>query len=206
MKFDLKFSVLTSIFLHAGFLILAAQSWFAPEKSPLPLGVELYYGEASSPMVAEKIEAAEVEELAPTEKDVVIKKKTPKKIVKNQETPRPQQAGTLGANLGPEGVANGQEVSSEERYLYELKKLLERRKTYPAMAKRMGQTGRVLMSFTLAKDGSVISSEVLEKASYESLNRAADDLIKSIDGVKPFPQEITKTTWRITVPIEYVLN
>ncbi len=74
------------------------------------------------------------------------------------------------------------------------------------MAKKLGQTGKVVMRFTLSADGSVVSSEVIEKAPYESLNKAATELVQSINGLKPFPKEVHRASWVMTVPIEYQLN
>lgn len=203
MRFDLKFSVLASVFLHAGFLAAATYAWNSSEVSPEPLGVELMYGEAASsaPVSEQK---TPVVQAAPDESGDVALDKKPRRQIAAQAVSA--SASAKGAVSGREGVANGQEVSPEDRYLYEIRKLLERRKTYPAMAQKMGHTGRVLMRFTLAQDGSVIESEVLEKASYETLNKAADALVRSISKEKPFPHEIRKTTWSITVPIDYAIN
>ncbi len=205
MRFDLKFSVLASIFLHAGFLAAATYAWNSSEVSPEPLGVELMYGEASSVEVSEPQAAISKTSTFDDSEDIALESK-PRKKVQRQVAQANSSNAVKGAVAGREGVANGQEVTPEDRYLYEIKKLLERRKTYPAMAQRMGHTGRVLMRFTLAKDGSVIESEVLEKASYETLNKAADALVRSISKEKPFPHEIRKTTWSITVPIDYAIN
>ncbi|WP_413568447.1 energy transducer TonB [Bdellovibrio sp. HCB117] len=208
-------SVAISLLLHASFLVLGL-SLAAPEIVPLPQGVELMYGEGGT------VRTPKVEEVvkAPKIKAAVVSDNSDAPALKNEKTvAQPEQAPTNGKSAGSlagtsdkgalqgrEGVANGSEVSPEARYLYEIKKLLERRKRYPAMAKKMGQTGTVTMRFTLAADGSLVTSEVVEKSPYESLNQAAHDLVKSISGMKPFPQEIQKANWSFTVPIEYVLN
>lgn len=205
----MKFSILSSFLLHASVLAGAALSWSASESAHLPLGVELMYAEAS--MASPESSSLANEKNNPEDVLIESKKKQRKPSALQAEKPQaPESAlrgsAQAGATEGREGVANGIEVSPEDRYLYELQKLLERRKIYPAMARRMGQTGRVLVRFTLNKDGAVLASELVEKAAHESLNKAASELIRSIDGAKPFPQEITKNSWNITVPIEYVLN
>ncbi|WII73861.1 TonB family protein [Bdellovibrio sp. 22V] len=215
ISLNLNKSVALSALLH-GSAFIVALGLAVPEVSPLPVGVELMYGDGG------EIAAPKVEEIkTPKVKAPVVADDSEGpaiKTKKSQSQPEPQQtssgkvAGSLqgasdkGALQGREGVANGSEVSPEERYLYEIKKLLERRKRYPVMAKKMGQTGKVTMRFTLAADGSLVTSEVVEKTPYDSLNQAAHDLVKGIHGMKPFPQEIQRTTWVITVPIEYVLN
>lgn len=208
-------SLVLSVLLHGGLFVLAI-GMATPEVVPLPVGVELMYGDGGTvqaPKLEQEIQAPKVK--APV---VVDNSEGPsikaEKVSAAASEPMPsgQTAGSLagtsdkGALEGREGVANGTEVSPEQRYLYEIKKLLERRKRYPMLAKKMGQTGKVTMRFTLAQDGSLLASEIVEKAAYETLNQAALDLVKGIHGMKPFPHEIQRTSWSITVPIEYVLN
>lgn len=193
----------------------------APQKSPLPVGVELMYGETTAVSAPTKPQALNTQktQAAPVsamdDDGVAIDQKKKDKPVATSENQQVAEQKTLGNPLGTsstgaltgrEGVANGSEVSPEERYLYELRKLLERRKKYPVMARRMGHTGKVMMRFTLNADGSLSASEMVEKTPYDSLNNAALELVKGIDGIKPFPKEITRNAWVITVPIEYSLN
>ncbi len=207
-------SVFLSAVLHGAFFLLGL-SLAGPQGEPLPVGVELMYGEGGT-------------ERTPKVDDVKVVKSQPSVVTNDSEAPTVKSkevaaasqetsssgkalgstAGTSerGALEGREGVANGVEVSSEQRYLYEIKTLLERRKRYPVMAKKMGHTGKVTMRFTLTADGSLTESEIVEKAPHETLNQAALDLVRGISGMKPFPREIQRTSWSITVPIEYVLN
>lgn len=216
ISLNLNKSVLISAFLHAAVFVLGL-SFAAVETSPLPVGVELMYGDGGTTL--------------PSQPPVATRPAAPKKVrpviaddsegptiaapevnESNIEPIPTKTAGSLagtstrGALQGREGVANGQEVSPEERYLYEIKKLLERRKRYPQMARKMGHAGKVTMSLTLAQDGSLIESEVVAASPFDTLNRAAQELVKGIHGLKPFPQEIQRTSWQITVPIEYSLN
>ncbi|WP_413612509.1 energy transducer TonB [Bdellovibrio sp. HCB-110] len=215
ISLNINKSVVLSALLHGGAFLLGL-SLAAPEIVPLPVGVELMYGDGGTER------APKVEEVKPVKiKTAVVADDSDAPALKNEKAETVEQphqassgktmgslAGTSdkGALEGREGVANGIEVSPEQRYLYEIKKLLERRKRYPVMAKKMGQSGKVTMRFTLAADGSLKESEIVEKTPYDSLNKAAHELVKGIDGMKPFPQEIQKTSWVITVPIEYSLN
>nr|BFD65974.1 hypothetical protein HAGR004_09960 [Bdellovibrio sp. HAGR004] len=213
---NMNVSLILSVLLHGGLFALAL-GMAAPSVVPLPVGVELMYGDGGTvqaPKQEEIIKAPKVK--APVVVDnsdgPAIKTEKVAEAAPQEQSPTGKTAGSLagtsdkGALEGREGGANGIEVSPEQRYLYEIKKLLERRKRYPVLARKMGQTGKVTMRFTLAQDGSLLASEVLEKAPYDTLNQAALDLVKGIHGMKPFPQEIQKTSWVITVPIEYVLN
>ncbi|AHI06602.1 siderophore-mediated iron transport protein [Bdellovibrio bacteriovorus W] len=220
LNLKISSSFVISAVLHGAAFVLAL-ALAAPQKSPLPVGVELMYGEATTVSAPSKPQSLNIQktQAAPVaamdDDGVAIEQKKKEKPVPAPVTPQvaeqktlgnPLGTSTTGALTGREGVANGSEVSPEERYLYELRKLLERRKKYPVMARRMGHTGKVMMRFTLSSDGSLAASEVVEKTPYDSLNNAAVELVKGIDGIKPFPKEITRNAWVITVPIEYSLN
>jgi protein TonB len=218
LSLNLKSSVSLSVMIHGGLFALCLVMGAREASVPLPIGVELMYGDdTTAPAVAAPVKAKVAAKQVPVVNDengVSVDKDKKKPEV----APEPQVASTgktlgnpngnseKGALTGREGVRNGQEVSPEDRYLFELRKLLERKKRYPALARKMGQTGRVLVSFTLAQDGSLVKSEVVERAAFDSLNEAAHDLVKSISGVKPFPEEIHKTTWNIVLPIDYSIN
>lgn len=215
ISLSLNHSVILSVLLHGGLFALAF-GMAVSNSVPLPLGVELQYGVESS-VTAPQLKSANPISKAPAAPAKTSDGGPAEKIEKKTVTASPaiaetQSLGTTagasdsGALQGREGVANGSEVTPEQRYLYEIKKLLERRKRYPMLAKKMGQTGKVTMRFTLAQDGSLLASEILEKTPFDSLNQAAHELVKGLHGLKPFPEEIQKTSWSITVPIEYVLN
>lgn len=101
------------------------------------------------------------------------------------------------------GVADGLEVSAQERYRLELQAMLEKKKQYPLLAKRLRQQGKVLVKFTLQRDGRVVAAELISTSEYETLNKAARELITQISGLKPFPDEVKKQQWVFVLPVEY---
>jgi protein TonB len=210
-KFNLNKTLIISALLHASFFVVAI---FVSMKTikPLPLGVELNFDAApaapkAAPVAAMPVTMKKTAPVIATSEDVVSKTAPAAALPQETSTAATtSSSATSVAVTGREGVANGSEVSAEERYLYELKKLLERRKSYPNMAKKMGHAGTVTMRFTLKADGSLSNAEVVGKAPYETLNQAAVSLVQGIDGLKPFPQDIHRDTWSITVPIEYTLK
>lgn len=96
------------------------------------------------------------------------------------------------------------ELTLEDRYKYELRKLIEGKKKYPAAAKTMGYTGTVLIELTLDRTGKILDSKII-KGSHPSLDEAAQRLISAIDGLKPFPDELKREQWSFQVPIQYLL-
>lgn len=197
LSLNLNKTLLVSLAMHGG-IFLTAVYLAAPARSPLPIGMEVRYNEA--PPVVAKVQKSAV--LVPTLPGDVAQPRQ-----ENTETVStvPELAPATALNVR-EGVANGSEVTPEQRYIYEVQKLLERRKSYPLMAKKMGHTGTVVMSFTLMPDGKLVGSEMVQSSEFASLNQAAQDLIKGIDGLKPFPSEIKRTSWTMTIPIRYELR
>jgi protein TonB len=115
-------------------------------------------------------------------------------------------ATTSSAGSGPLGDPNGVAVQATERYLYELKLLIEQRKIYPAQARMMGQTGKVVVRFVVHQDGTIDQAEIIEASPFTKLNEAALKLIQNVKQFKAIPAEIGKDQWILNVPIHYTLN
>lgn len=106
----------------------------------------------------------------------------------------------------PVGVTNGAEVSAKERYLYEMRLLLDSRKHYPALARSLGQEGRVEVGFVLQADGRVVRTDMVAPSPHANLNRAALQLAGAIEKFQPLPAELRAlANWHVTVPIDYHL-
>jgi protein TonB len=100
----------------------------------------------------------------------------------------------------------GRELDASERYVMELRRILNQKKTYPALAKKLRQRGRVIVRFILREDGHLLKADVVEASPFESLNSAASELIKNIDGLKPFPEELKdRKFWAFRLPVDYDL-
>jgi protein TonB len=210
--FNLNKTMLISALVHASFFV-GAILLSVKTVQPLPIGIEFNYDQtdkkpAKQAMAAPVLKPVvqKVEHVLPADPGAITSNEKAKPSQSAETTSTTTTATAVTTISGREGVANGQEVSPEDRYLYELKKLLERKKNYPTMAKKMGHTGTVTMRFTLKPDGTLTETQVLNKSQYDSLNEAAVTLVQSINKLKPFPSEIHKEAWVITVPIEYTLN
>ncbi len=95
--------------------------------------------------------------------------------------------------------------SLESSYANQVRQELEQRKNYPAPARILGQSGRVLLQFEVRRDGTVANFTLLEKSPFPSLNQAALDLLQSLK-LPPIPQELQKVSWKFTFPLEYRLD
>jgi len=105
----------------------------------------------------------------------------------SSSTPAPSTV-TLprSAQSGEEGVAL---AKAQQRYLKEhftyIRDLIIQRLTYPQLARRMGWSGRVVLAFVVAEDGSVCSIHVKESSGYPVLDNSA---IQTVKNVAPFPR------------------
>jgi len=100
---------------------------------------------------------------------------------------------TLG-NLG---------VDLKKDYFEDLKAHIEQHKHYPMMSRKLGQTGKVVVAFTLLGDGSFINIHLHQSCPFERLNLAALDAVKSVGRFRPIPKELGEKFMDIQVPIEY---
>ena len=179
--------------------------------------IELVSIPAAKPQVAKATPARELEG------DIIVAKK--EKKIEPAPTPEPTLAKTeaeassnmapvLGAGFadgtstaaGPLGHENGVEVGIRERYLYELRRVIANRKTYPTVSRRLGETGRVVVKFVVDKSGKIGSLGLHTPSHHSRLNDAAVKLVSQIDQFKPFPTGESAESLSVEVPIDYVLN
>jgi len=94
---------------------------------------------------------------------------------------------------------------AKQRYIKEhfsyIRDIITKNLTYPYMARKMGWSGRVTVSFIVSESGDVMDIKILESSGFDLLDRNAVETVKK---VSPFP----KPPWRIEViiPIVYRLN
>lgn len=195
-----SWTVLASACLHAGVaLLLLARIQTA--ESVVPIGIEMIYmGEAKRTTTA-----------APALNEKAFRDSTKSKPAKTNEVrPSAEAAVTSAASQsagvsGPAGKHDGAIVTAIERYKYELRLFLESRKIYPETAKRLRQTGKVVVHFKVSNDGR-LSDISLEQASPSAiLNRAAMDLVTGASQFKPLPSDADLTELQLSLPIEYIL-
>ena len=87
-----------------------------------------------------------------------------------------------------------------------LRKSREKNKVYPKVAKRLNQTGKVIVSFDILKDGKVTNIKIINKSKFEKLDEASIELLTNIGFFEAIPNELNKTVWNIQIPINYQIN
>ena len=91
-------------------------------------------------------------------------------------------------------------------YLMGLSSEFEKRKDYPATARRLKQEGTVRVQFTVAKDGSISGAVVAKPCPYSSLNESALAAVQAVPKFDPIPAVLGKETWKMEIPIKYNLH
>lgn len=94
---------------------------------------------------------------------------------------------------------------ARQRYLKEhftyIRDIITRNISYPFMARKMGWSGKVTVSFVITEDGSVRDVKIIESSGFDVLDRNAADTVRK---VSPFPRPPVKA--EVIVPVVYRLN
>lgn len=149
--------------------------------------------------IDKKVHKKEIKKIKePIEK--VVKAEPIKEVSKEKviEKTISQKVETKKEEINPEVLK-----SVENEYLHKLKKIIEKNKTYPNSAKRLNQTGKVYLSFTIEKNGNIANVFISKNSQFNRLNEATAQIMSKIQKFEPIPKELNKSKWEITVPVIY---
>jgi protein TonB len=133
-----------------------------------------------------------------------LPKSSPSSLQKTEkivETPKVQEQSVAGSAVGTSETANADALSA---YKAELRAVIDQNKYYPTMSRRLGQTGTVVVAFTLLNDGHIINVRIDKPSQYERLNSSALDAVKKVERFKPIPKEVREGKMDIKVPVKFV--
>ena len=126
---------------------------------------------------------------------------------KNIVQENPVVAETITKEIPIEQTLNKTQIQNiEDAYLSKVKAKIEKNKVYPKIAKKLNQTGKVLVSFDILKDGKVINIRIIQNSKFEKLDEASVELLTNIGFFEAIPSELNKTVWNIQIPINYQIN
>ena len=173
--------------------------------------------EKPAPKVIEKPKKVE-KKIVKQEKQIekVVEKtpeKTPEKVVEKESENIEKMAVAEQNEISQKQQSSIQENSNnqknqnlENEYLAKVKNKIEKNKVYPKVAKRLNQTGKVIVSFDILKDGKVTNIKIINKSKFEKLDEASIELLTNIGFFEAIPNELNKTVWNIQIPINYQIN
>ena len=171
--------------------------------------------------IVEKPAPKVIEKPKKVEKKIVKQEKPIEKIV---EKPAPKVVEKENENIEKMAVAEQNEISTkqesiiqsnsnnernknlESEYLAKVQAKIEKNKVYPKVAKRLNQTGKVIVSFDILKDGKITNIKIIDKSKFEKLDEASIELLRNIGFFEAIPNELNKTVWNIQIPINYQIN
>jgi len=131
--------------------------------------------------------------------------KRTKKKASAEKKPEDDQPAPLLPPVPPSSETKVAE-RSETDYRNALRSAIEARKRYPLKAKRMHSQGTVELGFTVNAAGAIRDLRITASSGYPDLDRAALELVASLDGLMPFPAELKRSEWDFVLPIEYRLE
>jgi protein TonB len=114
------------------------------------------------------------------------------------------------AGVGPgqgRGSGSGSGTGSAlQGYLWEIRRLLEKEKDYPLMARRRNIQGMVVVVFTIAAGGQVHASRVSRSSGHDLLDEAARNTIRRVRRFPPLPASLKRQKLTIELPLAFHLN
>jgi len=130
----------------------------------------------------------------------------PEKSTKTAEPARKQPARKVPQPSRAASAASRQQIAQEEAsYRSMVRSLIEKKKFYPARARRNRSTGEVSVSFTLRRDGTLLNLRISHSSGVSALDRAARKAVQKVGRFPPFPDASRRTSWEFTVPLHYRL-
>jgi protein TonB len=94
----------------------------------------------------------------------------------------------------------------EHNYRLWIVQRIESNKFFPKRARKMRQTGDVVVEFTLMRDGSLGQTRILESTAPPILEKAALKSIQISALFPPFPGNIKRNSWSFRTSLEYRLR
>jgi len=110
--------------------------------------------------------------------------------------------GGVGQGQGPGSGAG----SALQGYLKEVRRLLEKHKDYPHMARRRQLQGIVVMMFTISSGGQIESYRVGRASGHDLLDEAAKETIRRVGHFPPFPADLNRQKLTIEIPLAFRLS
>jgi periplasmic protein TonB len=204
----------------------------SPADTPLPIppGPEQVQAEASPQRPVEKAEEKPEEvkevkevreeqpvlppdegyELAAAQPDVqkevpkVVENQMPAPVTTAPQAPKIEEASiTAAPSQGQVHISNSNAVPTWKRQVVSL---IERNKRYPRAAQARNERGIVQLSFSLDRQGHVISSRIAKSSGSAALDEATLELLRRAGTFPPPPPEMAGAQINLTVPIRYSIQ
>ncbi len=95
--------------------------------------------------------------------------------------------------------------SLEARYMAALRSAIEANKFYPRRARRLKREGKVVVDFTISRNGQIHDVNIAMTSGTKLLDKAALDAVNKLGQFKPIPEQIQYEKWKLEIPMEFTL-
>lgn len=123
----------------------------------------------------------------------------------------PRETVPAAAEFAPAAESDDTEITaerilSEQLYVVELRKIVQRNLEYPQTALSRGWEGSVRVQVTVARDGKLQTIDVEEEAKYSILTEAVTKAIKRAAPFPEIPSAIDDSALTFSMPVNFSLN
>jgi TonB family protein len=120
---------------------------------------------------------------------------------------RANEAGDGEASQGSPSGAPVDEETIMLRYEQKISAWLQRHKTYPSMARQLGQHGTPVIRIRIDRQGNVKFSSIDQSSGYQMIDRAALDMVKRANPLPTAPKEYPGgALLEFRIPVQFKLN
>jgi len=168
------------------------------EKPPIPIA-KIQPAKRKTKVIRPEPEAPAV--VLPPEPELV-----PTRVANNEEnlTARVARGPITSATAPPDAVAQSSPMGKKEyikaHFLY-IKDDIQKNISYPRLARKMGWEGKVVVSFVICEDGTVVNIKIIKSSGFALLDKNA---VESIKKAVPFPSPPIRA--ELVVPVSYRLG
>jgi protein TonB len=143
--------------------------------------------------------------------EVLLSSPAPARMTQTKTKNVPAEAAPATSEVKPgeipevtSNALSGQAIADMKTiYKAQLRSRIEENKFYPMAARRMGQTGTVIIAFTLLEDGSIIDVRIDSSSGNSRLDSAGLEAVKKVGKFKAIPSEFNASTLDMSVPIKF---
>jgi len=90
-------------------------------------------------------------------------------------------------------------------YLSQVRSIINEKKYYPAMAKKLGHEGVVIAMIEIKRDGTIERIKSIE-TEFSTLRHAVEHLLNEEIKLPAFPTELTQNTLEVEIPIHFKIR
>ncbi|MBQ0833605.1 energy transducer TonB [Marinobacter sp.] len=132
----------------------------------------------------------------------------PETVAEPEASVTPEPALESGDSQSQSSVPlqNAGNPSAVDDYLGKLSRHLSRFYEYPRRARRLGQEGAPVITFTFRRDGSLVDHSLRTESGHSLLDKAALAMLEQAAPLPPVPDDMSGRTFSYALPVRFSLR